>query len=150
MTAPLSAHDASWRDAEPRPFWLDRVSRPAARPALGASASTDLLVVGGGFSGLWTALMAKERQPHRDVVLIEGGRIGWAASGRNGGFCDASLTHGAINGQERFPEEYQTLERLGRQNLDEIEEAVVTTESNATSRRWRTSLRRPSPTRSNS
>ncbi|MFD9330349.1 NAD(P)/FAD-dependent oxidoreductase [Streptomyces sp. NPDC060065] len=125
MTALLSSHDASWEDAEPTPFWLDSASRPAARPALDASASTDLLVVGGGFSGLWTALMAKERQPHRDVVLIEGGRIGSAASGRNGGFCEASLTHGAINGLERFPEEYQTLERLGRQNLDEMEQAIA-------------------------
>jgi glycine/D-amino acid oxidase-like deaminating enzyme len=55
------------------------------------------------------------------VVLIEGHRIGWAASGRNGGFCDASLTHGAANGRERFGTEFGTLQRLGAENLDAIE-----------------------------
>ena len=58
--------------------------------------------------GLWTALLAKERDPGRDVVLLEGERIGWAATGRNGGFCAASLTHGVANGRERFPDEYST------------------------------------------
>ena len=62
--------------------------------------------------------------PSRDVVLLEAQRIGWAASGRNGGFCAASLTHGKDNGEQRFPDEIDTLERLGRQNLTEIESAI--------------------------
>jgi glycine/D-amino acid oxidase-like deaminating enzyme len=81
-------------------------------------------VVGGGYSGLWTAVLAKERDPSRDVVLLEARRIGWAASGRNGGFCSASLTHGKDNGAQRFPDEIDLLERLGRQNLTEIESAI--------------------------
>ncbi|MBB1245585.1 FAD-dependent oxidoreductase, partial [Streptomyces durbertensis] len=84
----------------------------------------DLLVVGAGYSGLWTALLAKERDPARDVVLIEAKEVGWAASGRNGGFCAASLTHGRANGLSRWPDEYATLEKLGLANLDAIEEAV--------------------------
>ena len=51
-------------------------------------------MVGAGYSGLWTALIAKERDPSLDVVVLEAGTAGWAASGRNGGFCSASLTHG--------------------------------------------------------
>lgn len=94
------------------------------RPPLTGSASTDLAIVGGGFSGLWTALLAKERDPNRDVILLEGGRIAWAASGRNGGFCSSSLTHGEANGRLRYPDEYPTLDRLGCQNLDEIETTV--------------------------
>ena len=82
------------------------------------------MVIGGGFTGLWTALLAKESDPERSVVLAEGHRIGWAASGRNGGFCDASLTHGAANGRDRFPAEFATLQRLGAENLDAIEAAV--------------------------
>ena len=74
-------------------------------------------MVGGGFTGLWTALLAKERDPSRDVVLLEARSIGWAASGRNGGFCSASLTHGIANGLERFPAELPLLEKLGEQNL---------------------------------
>jgi glycine/D-amino acid oxidase-like deaminating enzyme len=111
--------------ARPVPFWLDDPEhRPGALPALAGETSCDLLVVGGGYSGLWTALIAKERDPSRDVVLLEGKETGWAASGRNGGFCDASLTHGFANGLARWPDEFETLERLGLANLDAIEEAV--------------------------
>ena len=86
-------------EASATPYWLDSADRPAPRPALDVHAVADLVVVGGGYSGLWTALLAKERDPDREVVLLEGNRIGWAASGRNGGFCAASLTHGHANGQ---------------------------------------------------
>ncbi len=110
--------------AQPAPFWLDRPDAPAAREPLRGDAACDLAVIGGGFSGLWTALLAKEANPGRSVVLIEGNRIGWAASGRNGGFCEASLTHGADNGRERFPAEFGTLQRLGAENLDAIEAAI--------------------------
>ncbi|MDT4941695.1 MAG: hypothetical protein QOJ34_1784, partial [Pseudonocardiales bacterium] len=79
---------------------------------------------GGGFTGLWTALLAKERDPGRDVLLLESHTVGWAASGRNGGFCAASLTHGLANGLARFPGELGELERLGAQNLDAIEQTV--------------------------
>jgi len=82
-------------------------------------------VVGGGYTGLWTALLAKEADPGRRVVLLERGRCGWEASGRNGGFCSASLTHGLANGAERFPEEIDTLERLGMENLSEIEKTLA-------------------------
>ncbi len=65
----------------------------------------DLAIVGGGYTGLWTAIRAKERDPERSVVIVEASTIGWAASGRNGGFVDASLTHGEANGERRWPEE---------------------------------------------
>ncbi len=45
----------------------------------------------------------------------------WAASGRNGGFVEASLTHGAENGLSRWPDEVEILDRLGLENLDGIE-----------------------------
>ncbi len=112
-------------DAQPRPFWLDDPAhRPRPLPALVADARCDLLVIGGGYSGLWTALLAKERDPGRDVVLIEAREAGWAASGRNGGFCAASLTHGFANGLARWPEEIAALEELGHRNLDALEATV--------------------------
>ena len=110
--------------AKPASFWLDSPDAPAVRAPLRGEVACDLAVVGGGFGGLWAALLAKEANPGRSVVLIEGSGIGWAASGRNGGFCDASLTHGAANGRERFPAEFETLERLGTENLDAIEAAT--------------------------
>ncbi|MEU4258923.1 FAD-dependent oxidoreductase [Streptomyces fradiae] len=115
----------SLTDARPAPFWLEDPGRPAARPALAGTDHCDLLVVGGGYSGLWTALLAKERDPGRNVVLIEGREAGWAASGRNGGFCAASLTHGLGNGLARWPADLPALEELGARNLDAIERAVT-------------------------
>jgi glycine/D-amino acid oxidase-like deaminating enzyme len=111
-------------DAEPQVFWLTDPARPEAAAALVGDTSCDLAVVGGGYSGLWTALLAKERDPSADVVLLEAREVGWAASGRNGGFCAASLTHGYSNGLTRFPDEMPTLERLGRENLDAIAATV--------------------------
>jgi len=105
------------------PFWLDGLDRPSF-PTFTGDRSFDLVVVGGGYTGLWTALLAKERNPDARIAVLEAREIGWAASGRNGGFCEASLTHGEVNGQNRFPKELEQLERLGMENLDEIEATV--------------------------
>jgi glycine/D-amino acid oxidase-like deaminating enzyme len=107
------------RDASPVPFWLDR-PRPADAPPLAGAADADLAIVGGGFTGLWAAVLAKRERPDRDVVLLEAETAGWGASGRNGGFVDASLTHGLPNGASRFAAELEALEALGRENLAEL------------------------------
>ncbi len=117
--------NAALADASTIPFWLDTDLRPEPLPPLVEDRETDLVVVGGGFTGLWTALQAKERDPSRRVVLVEANSIGWAASGRNGGFCAASLTHGYDNGQAHLPAENDRLAQLGRENLDAIEAAVA-------------------------
>jgi glycine/D-amino acid oxidase-like deaminating enzyme len=116
--------DALMDRASTMAFWLDSPDRPPPRPALDSDTSTDLVVVGGGFTGLWTALRAVERNPGRRVLLLEAGRLADQATGRNGGFCEASLTHGEANGRKRWPGEYDTLERLGAENLAAILETV--------------------------
>ncbi|MFI0450565.1 NAD(P)/FAD-dependent oxidoreductase [Actinomadura sp. 6N118] len=110
----------SLAEAEPAPYWLQDRARPEAGAALVGRETCDLAVVGGGYTGLWAALRAKERDPSLDVVVLEADRIGAAASGRNGGFCAASLTHGLGNGMERWPGEMAELERLGHENLQDI------------------------------
>ena len=89
----------------------------AGAEALHGVAEADLCIVGGGFTGLWAALYAKALDPARDVVLLEAETAGFGASGRNGGFCVASLTHGIENGLARFASEMAVLERLGLENF---------------------------------
>jgi glycine/D-amino acid oxidase-like deaminating enzyme len=124
MAPPAAVVDASLSATRDGCFWLDDVGDAARHPALAGAHSTDLLVVGGGYTGLWTAVKAKLRNPGTRVVLLEAQTVGWAASGRNGGFCDASLTHGEDNGRARWPDEYETLERLGQDNLEALCKAV--------------------------
>ena len=115
---------AALADAVPRSFWLDRADAPPPAPPLPGDDDADLVVVGAGYTGLWAALLAKTADPTRDVLLLDARTAGWAASGRNGGFCAASLTHGLDNGLARFPDEMAALERLGAENLDAIEKTV--------------------------
>lgn len=121
---PTQAAIKSISNVSHTPFWLDDPNRPQPEPELIQDRSTELLIIGGGFTGLWTALLAKEEDPSREVVLLEGEEIACGASGRNGGFMDESLTHGMENGLARWPDEYPTLLSMGMKNLDQIEETI--------------------------
>jgi glycine/D-amino acid oxidase-like deaminating enzyme len=111
-------------------FWLDRTPGDR-RESLAADLACDLLVIGGGYTGLWTALQAKRRDPAARVVVLEARTNGWAASGRNGGFAEASLTHGESNGRTRFAADYEALDAEGLENLDAMEADVLGFERNA-------------------
>jgi glycine/D-amino acid oxidase-like deaminating enzyme len=116
-TSPTAAQLAAFADATPRPYWLDDLPAREPHPRLEGIVDADLCIVGGGFTGLWAALHAKRQDPARSVAVVEAGRCGEGASGRNGGFLDASLTHGLANGLSRFEGEMETLERLGAENF---------------------------------
>jgi glycine/D-amino acid oxidase-like deaminating enzyme len=121
---PRPASLKSIADATHTPFWLDDPDKPNPEPQLNQNISTDLLIIGAGFAGLWTALLAKEANPNRDIVLLEAGEAASGASGRNGGFMDASITHGFLNGLSRWPKEIAVLHTLGLKNLAEIETTI--------------------------
>jgi glycine/D-amino acid oxidase-like deaminating enzyme len=105
-------------DAVPRSYWHDlHDAGETCRPLL-VDTEADLVVVGGGFTGLWTAITAKRRDPDRDVVVLEGRYVGYGATGRNGGFVSDSLTHGLAHGLARWPDQVDALAALGRENLD--------------------------------
>jgi putative aminophosphonate oxidoreductase len=75
------AADLSW--------WLVEAHQPgfSAEPTLTGDVRADIVIVGGGYTGLWTALHLKEEDPAADIVLLEAGTCGSGASGRNGGFA---------------------------------------------------------------
>ena len=121
---PSLADRLSYAEAEPLPYWLDG-DRPAPKPAVEGNVEADLVVVGGGLTGLWAAIRARQRDPGRSVALIERETVASGASGRNGGFMSSSLVHGIGNGLARFSDQdVSTLERLGLENLQEIKDTV--------------------------
>lgn len=72
------------------PWWLEEAlaweGAPEPAPALEGSLDVDVAIVGGGFTGLWTALALREREPSLRVAVLESEVVGWGPSGRNGGF----------------------------------------------------------------
>ena len=75
-------------------LWWDQVADDepgelTARPPLDGDATADVVVVGAGLTGLWTAYYLLEADPSLDVVVVEQEVAGFGASGRNGGWCSA-------------------------------------------------------------
>ncbi len=106
-------------DASPTPFWASTLPIMHTCAPLTTDATCDLAIVGGGFTGLWSALKARERHPDATIVVLEAKQCGQDASGRSGGFCAPSISHGVSNALARHPGEAATLIRLGQENFDE-------------------------------
>lgn len=117
--------DADLAARAPNVLWWDTPMVPAPRAPLDGDTEARLVVVGAGFTGLWAAIAAAREHGVDDVVLIDRSRVGWEASGRNGGFCSASLTHGLRNGLTRFGREVRRLHRLGNENLAAIVDTIA-------------------------
>ena len=114
-------------------FWLARAPREAEAP-LDGPIDTDLAIVGGGLTGLWTALHVKTLDPSREVVVLERGATASGASGRNAGILTETIDHSHALAVAHFGEaEARRLALLGRQNLGELLAFVGSAVSNATS-----------------
>lgn len=121
----MQPHVDALKDSKYCPLWHDQAGRPETLPSLSHDTQCELLIVGGGFTGLWAALQAIERQPNADIILIEKTTIADGASGRNGGFLSSSLAHGETNTDHQFPGEADKLYELGQQNLKEFLETLT-------------------------
>jgi glycine/D-amino acid oxidase-like deaminating enzyme len=87
VTEPDPAAAARYRS---RSLWLDTVPDALApRRALATSVDADVAIVGGGFTGLWTAYELLRREPSLRVVIVEAEIAGFGASGRNGGWVSS-------------------------------------------------------------
>jgi glycine/D-amino acid oxidase-like deaminating enzyme len=114
--------------AAPRPadrsWWLEEAlahpefAEPNA-PALDRDATADVVVIGGGYTGMWSAWFLKERQPDLDVVLLEQDVCGGGPSGRNGGFLNAFYDEAAPL-HRRFGDEGRRTVELAARSIDEI------------------------------
>jgi glycine/D-amino acid oxidase-like deaminating enzyme len=69
-------------------WWLEEAGEVAPTAPLDGDARADVVVVGGGYLGLWTAWQLRELEPELDVVILEASVCGHGPSGRNGGFCE--------------------------------------------------------------
>lgn len=117
----MQQHIEAIKDSKFCPLWHDQDDvRPQILPAITEDETCELLIVGGGFTGLWAALQVKERQPDTDIILIEKTFVGDGSSGRNGGFLNSSLAHGETNTDHHFPGEADKLYELGQQNMTEL------------------------------
>lgn len=105
-------------------YWLDSLDRVESEPPLDENTSCDLLIVGGGFCGLWAAIQAKEKNPDRDIVLIEAKLIANGASGRPAAIMSTSVMHGIDNTERMFPGEVSELEKLGQENIKGFQQTL--------------------------
>jgi len=101
-------------------LWLARAPREE-RPPLVGRRETDVVIVGAGLTGLWTALFLKRLDPSRDVVVVETGVVGYGASGRNAGILSPTIDHSHALAVAHFGKgEARRLADLGRENLREM------------------------------
>lgn len=76
--------------ARQSPLWWAEVDlAQPGRPSLTSDLAVDVAIVGGGFSGLWSAYSLKRLDPSLDIAILEAGFVGFGASGRNGGWCSS-------------------------------------------------------------
>ncbi|WP_328550328.1 MULTISPECIES: NAD(P)/FAD-dependent oxidoreductase [unclassified Streptomyces] len=102
-------------------FWYADDGLPALREPLGGDASADVVIVGGGYTGLWTAYYLKKAAPFLRVTVLEQKFCGYGASGRNGGWL-----YNGIAGRDRYARLHGHEAAVGLQKAmnDTVDEVV--------------------------
>lgn len=109
------------RSIEQSCFWLATRENPAPGESLKGYTQAQIVIVGAGFTGLWTAYFLKQWAPQLDVAVVEQGIAGYGASGRNAGIVSACIDHSHALSVAHFGfEEAQKLAQLGLKNVREL------------------------------
>jgi len=113
-------------NARPVSLWMDRLGEDLIpRASLAGDFETDIAIIGGGFSGLWTAYYLLERDPSLRVLVVEKEYCGFGASGRNGGWCEGGLAGGTEKYAKRSSlDEALRLEHAMFATVDEIKRVI--------------------------
>ena len=109
------------------PVWVEEnAEKIARRTSLSGDKSVDVIIVGGGFSGLWTAYYLLRNSSTLRVLIIEKQYCGFGASGRNGGWCKGSVA-GSLNRYAKYssPELVNKLQRAMFDAVDEVGNVVM-------------------------
>ena len=102
-------------------FWMDTVEDSLEpRPALTRRLTADVVIIGAGFTGLWTAYYLKRHAPMLEVVVLEADIAGFGASGRNGGWASAYLA--GIENMVADPERREGALRLQQMMIETLPE----------------------------
>jgi gamma-glutamylputrescine oxidase len=108
----------------PRSWYAATAQIPERRPELTGTMSCEVCVIGGGLAGLTLACELARRG--MSVVLLEANRIGWGASGRNGGFVSAGFAESIINIIKRVGlDEAKALYKLSIEGLDHVRSMIA-------------------------
>ena len=75
----------------PVSYWLEELGALTTRPPLAEDLDADVVIVGAGFSGLWTAWHLLERDAELRIIILEAEHVGFGATGRNGGWCSSNM-----------------------------------------------------------
>jgi glycine/D-amino acid oxidase-like deaminating enzyme len=101
-------------------FWLAGLPAREVTP-LRAPTETGIAIIGGGFTGFWTALFLKELDPSGDVAVVEQGIAGYGASGRNAGMLSETVDHSHGLAIQHFgAREAAQLAAVGQENVQEL------------------------------
>ncbi|MBU3995445.1 MAG: FAD-binding oxidoreductase [Actinobacteria bacterium] len=107
--------------------WWRQVGAPVPRPELPGDLTADVVIVGAGYTGLWTAYYLKRARPELRVVVIEQRHVGYGASGRNGGW----LTNAITGGREQYVPSHgrDAAERFQRAMNETVDEVIRVAEA---------------------
>lgn len=105
--------------------WLESAPHPLPALPLVGPTSADVAIIGGGYTGLWTAIHLKEAEPSLDVVVLEAATVGHGASGRNGGFAMCLLDFSLAHLHRRYGTDRARAAHLAvARTIDEMQEAI--------------------------
>ena len=121
--------DRTKGDEPERILWSESGAQPRHRPALERDLDVDVVIVGAGYTGLWTAYYLRRADPNVRLAVIDQAHVGFGASGRNGGWCSAIFPVGPRKLVRMHGHEQATALRLAMQQaVDEVGAVAVSEE----------------------